>query len=377
MDFYAVLGLSRVATLVEIKRAYRRLARRYHPDINPGDDEAEARFKLIAEAYAILSDLDQRRVYDLTGRFEREEQQSERSYGFEGFDFSAGAASSAPTTFGDLFAEVLDSPSRQAAGESRRGADLHATLTVPFEDGVRGTERPVTVMRRQTCARCLGAGHRPTGFERCTVCQGAGSVRSVRGHMVFAKPCRRCGGRGTVAARCPRCNAYGVEVRSETVGVPVPPGTTDGAEIRLVGHGNAGLRGGPPGDLVVLIRVQPHAFFRREGDDLHVVVPVAVHEAALGARIDVPTLDGVSRLRIPAGTQSGQRFRLQQYGVPAVREGRRGDLVVEVRLVLPRTLDERSKELLRQFGELNSRDVRQDLLNAVAGGESAELESRT
>jgi molecular chaperone DnaJ len=369
MDFYAILGLPRVATLIEIKRAYRRLARRYHPDINPGDGEAEARFKQIAEAYAILSDLDRRRLYDLTGRAEGTSQEPDPlSYGFEGFDFSASAPSAGAPTFGDLFAEMFGAAGPRTAGDTRRGADVHATLGVTFEEAIRGAERTVTVMRRRTCTQCLGAGTLSTAAERCTVCQGAGTLRSVRGHMVFARPCGRCGGRGTVPARCPRCDAHGVEVRSETVAVAVAPGTADGAEMRLVGQGNAGLRGGPPGDLVVGIRVQPHRLFRREGDDLHVVLPIAVHEAALGARVDVPTLDAPARLRVPAGTQSGQRFRLRQRGVPSGRDGRRGDLVVEVRLVLPRALDERSKELLRQFGELNPGNVRQNPGEAVRPG---------
>jgi molecular chaperone DnaJ len=366
MDFYAILGLPRVATLIEIKRAYRRLARRYHPDINPGDGEAEARFKQIAEAYAILSDLDRRRTYDQTGRADMLGQEPDaRSYGFEGFDFSASVGAGAATTFGDLFADMFGAATRETADDTRRGADLHATLTVSFEEAVRGAERMVTVMRCQTCAHCLGAGQLTSAAERCAACHGAGALRSARGHMVFSKSCGRCGGRGTVPARCPRCGGHGVEVRSESVAVTVPPGTVDGAEMRLAGQGNAGPRGGPPGELVVGIRVQPHTLFRREGDDLHVVLPIAVHEAALGARVEVPTLDGPARLRVPSGTQSGQRFRLQQRGVPSGRDGRRGDLVVEVRLVLPRALDERSKELLRQFGELNPGNVRQDLGDAV------------
>jgi molecular chaperone DnaJ len=184
--------------------------------------------------------------------------------------------------------------------------------------------------------------------------------------MVFSKPCGRCGGRGVVPAACPRCHAHGVEIRSETVRIGVAPGTIDGAEIRLTAQGNAGIRGGPPGDLVVAVAVEPHPLFRREGDDLHVVVPIAVHEAALGARIEVPTPDGPARLRVPSGTQSGQRFRLRERGVPSPRDSQRGDLVVEVRVVLPRTLDERSKELLRQFGELNAFNVRRELLEAAA-----------
>ena len=367
MDVYAVLGLSRVATLVEIKRAYRRLARRYHPDINPGDGEAEARFKQIAQAYAVLSDVERRRTYDLTGRLEIVTLEAQaRSYGFEGFDFSASVSPSAATTFGDLFAEMFGGHAARQPTDAVRGADLHVPITMRLEDAAAGIEHPVTVTRRASCSECHGAGTRHTTAEPCPRCQGEGSLRSVRGHMVFAKPCTRCGGTGNLrVAPCRTCGGAGVEARSETTTVVVPAGTSDGAHIHVAGRGNAGLRGGPPGELIVVVHVDPHPLFRREGDDLHVIVPVATHEAALGAKIEVPTLKGPARLRIPAGTQSGQRFRVYQRGVPSPRDGRPGDLVVEVRLVLPRSLDERSKELLRQLGELHPENVRRELLEAA------------
>ena len=352
---------------VEIKRAYRRLARRYHPDINPGDGEAEARFKQIAQAYAVLSDVERRRTYNLTGRLEIVTFEAQaRSYGFEGFDFSASVSPSAATTFGDLFAEMFGGHAARQPTDAVRGADLHVPITMRLEDAAAGIEHPVTVTRRASCSECHGAGTRHTTAEPCPRCQGEGALRSVRGHMVFAKPCTRCGGTGNLRiAPCRTCGGAGVEARSETTTIVVPAGTSDGAHIHVAGRGNAGLRGGPPGELIVVVHVDPHPLFRREGDDLHVIVPVAAHEAALGAKIEVPTLKGPARLRIPAGTQSGQRFRVSQRGVPSPRDGRPGDLVVEVRLVLPRSLDERSKELLRQFGELHPEDVRRELLEAA------------
>ncbi|HVC20267.1 MAG TPA: J domain-containing protein [Vicinamibacterales bacterium] len=359
MDFYLVLGLSRGATVADIKHAYRRLARRYHPDINPGDRAAELRFRQIAEAYETLSDPDRRRQYD-TGGVRCPEPAV--SYGFEGFDFSVAAGPDAPT-FGDLFADVLQGRPAPGAGQGpERGADLHQTVALGFEEALRGGERTLTVVRREQCESCGGSGAQRTVDARCPYCHGAGSVRSARGHMVFSRACAHCGGSGRQRQRpCQACDGQGIQARGERVIIRIPPGVADGARLRIAGKGNVGRRGGATGDLYVAVQVEPHARFRREGDDLHVVVPLAIHEAGLGSRIDVPTPDGPARLRVPPGTQSGQRFRLRERGAPSPRDGRRGDLVVEVRLVLPALLDERSKELLREFGRINAEDVRREL----------------
>jgi molecular chaperone DnaJ len=227
---------------------------------------------------------------------------------------------------------------------------------------MRGGQHALTVMRREHCAACRGTGRLNIDETRCLHCHGAGTVKSARGHMVFSKPCVHCGGSGRQRqTRCPACGGERVEMRSEMLTIAMAPGLGDGARIRVAGKGNVGRGGGEDGDLYITLRVQPHPIFRREGDDLHVVVPLAVHEAALGAKIDVPSLDGPTRLRVPPGTQSGQRFRLRERGIPSPRDGRRGDLVVEARLVLPRMLDERSKELLREFGRINADDVRKEL----------------
>jgi molecular chaperone DnaJ len=206
---------------------------------------------------------------------------------------------------------------------------------------------------------CHGAGVLKTAEKSCFHCHGTGVVKSARGHMVFSKPCPHCGGLGTQAeARCPACGGHQLETRTELLMLQVPAGLPDGARIRVPGKGSAGRNGGEAGDLYVTLHVEAHPVFRRDGDDLHLVVPIAIHEAALGAKVDVPALEGTARLRIPPGTQSGQRFRLRERGAPSPRDGRRGDLVIEVRLVLPRLLDERSKELLREFGRINGEDVR-------------------
>lgn len=356
MDLYVVLGVQREATAGDIKRAYRRLARRWHPDINPGDREAAIRFRQVLEAYETLIDPDRRRRYDegslLPGRLV-----DPPTYGFAGFDFSARVHAEPTTTFGELFAEVFARRS-DAAAAPERGADIHARTTLAFEEMWHGIERTVTVTRQHACARCAGSGYHRASETRCVSCEGTGTVRSVRGHMVFSKNCPRCAGTGLLRQeRCEGCLGQGVLTRAESLTVRVPAGILDGARIRVPGKGHAGVRGGPPGDLFVDIAVEADARFRRDGDDVHVVVPVAVHEAALGARIEVATPDGAVRVRVPPGTQSGQRFRLRERGVPT-RTGGRGDLVVEVRLALPRVLDERSKELLREFGRINSESVR-------------------
>ena len=359
MDLYVVLGLTHGASESDIKRAYRRLARRFHPDINPGDHTAEARFRQILEAYETLIDPDRRSRYDSGAGMDGTNPR--RTSGFEGFDFSSrGVDHSA--TFGDLFAEVLsERGGSQPAAE--RGADLHHEAHLSFEEAFRGVERAFTVTRREACRPCGATGVTRAAVGACHLCQGTGAVRSVRGHMVFSRSCQACGGTGHQRPRaCDACGGTGHHARTETVHVRIPPGIADGGRVRVAGQGNAGIRGGDPGDLFVLVRVAPHAIYRREGDDLHLVVPIAVHEAALGARVDIPTPEGAARLRVPPGTQSGQRFRLRERGAVSTRDGRRGDFVVEVRLMLPKLLDERSKELLREFGRINGESVREHLL---------------
>jgi len=250
---------------------------------------------------------------------------------------------------------------RREDGDAERGADLHQAISVSFDEAIRGGQRAITVTRQEHCGACRGTGRLHVNESACPQCHGSGIVKSARGHMVFSKPCAPCGGSGRQRqAPCPACNGQRVHMQTEPLTIAVPPGLADGARIRVPGKGHAGRNGGEAGDVYVTVHVPAHAIFRREGDDLHLTVPVAVHEAALGAKIEVPSLDGPLRLRVPPGTQAGQRFRLRERGV-ASRDGHRGDLVVEVRLVLPKLLDERSKELLREFGRINAEDVRKEL----------------
>lgn len=360
MDLYEILGVAREAGEADIRRAYRRLARRYHPGINPGDAEARARFEQITSAFETLADPERRRRYD-RGETERPEA-GRPTFGFEGFDFSVQVAS-ASSTFGDLFADVLGRPGGAAgAAAGEPGADLHQAVTVSFVESLTGADRFVPITRQVTCRACGGAGALPIDPQPCAACQGRGQVRAARGHMVFTKACPACGGAGLRReAACRSCRGEGREARAESLQIHLPAGVADQAQVRVPGRGHAGRRGGRAGDLVLTVRVEPHPLVSRDGDDLRMAVPVALHEAALGAKIEIPTFEGPVRLRIPPGTQPGQRLRLRERGAPSLRTGARGDLIVEVKLVLPALLDERSKALIREFGELNGEDVRRGL----------------
>ena len=360
MDLYIVLGVDRGAPTGEIKRAYKRLARRLHPDINPGDREAAARFRQVLDAYETLMDPDRRRRYDAGQLSAADAEDAAETFGFAGFDFSHRVHAERTTTFGDLFEEVIAKRASRAAEGGEHGADIHARTQLTFEEAWHGVQRTVTVTRQDACRACAGSGFQRVAETRCVSCEGSGAVRSVRGHMVFAKTCPTCGGEGRLKQQeCGACRGQGVEPRSETLTVRIPPAVADGARVRISGKGHAGVRGGAPGDLLIDVSVAAHAVFRREGDELHMSVPIAIHEAALGAKIDIETPDGGVRLRVPPGTQSGQRFRLRDRGFPIRNGAQRGDLVVEVRMRLPKVIDERSKELLREFGRINGESVRE------------------
>ena len=351
MDLYSILGLSPGASAADIRRAYRRLSRRYHPDINPGDKAAETLYRRISEAYETLSDPDRRRSYDNSGG-SSQEATGRATFEFTGFDFSAAAHGSQAATFTELFAEVLHPTLPPDQERPQPGADIHATLTIPFEEAMRGVERQIVVTRQDVCPGCGGAGRVRTPELRCAPCQGTGKVRWARGHMVFTKSCAACHGSGRQRfERCVVCGGFGQHVRSESVMVPVPAGIVEGTRLRIPDRGHAGRRGARNGDLYVTVQIQPHDVFRRVGDDLCVDLAIGVHDAVLGTRVEVPSLEGPVRLRIPPGTQAGQRFRLRERGAPTLA-GTRGDLLVDVRIVLPQVVDERGKELMREFGKL-------------------------
>ena len=359
MDFYLILGVDRSASVREVKRAYTRLARKYHPDINPGDREAEAFYRQATEAYDTLRDPERRNAYDTHGR--RVPRNQEASIEFHGFDFSAPVPG-ASATFAELFSEVLHEAGHEATIPAQQGSDLHGDITLSFEEALMGAERRMIVSRLDACAACGGTGVRRAAETPCVRCAGAGTSHWQRGHMVFTKSCVHCGGTGRQRQQpCGSCRAEGVLSRTDEITIQVPAGVADGARMRVPHKGHVGRRGGVAGDLYITATVGDHRLFVRDGDDLRLEVPISVSEAVLGATFDVPTIEGRVRLRIPSGTSPGHQFRIKGQGARSPRTGERGDLIVTVSLALPRVKDERSKELLREFGQIHSTDVRSDL----------------
>jgi molecular chaperone DnaJ len=367
-DYYELLGVSRKASQKEIRQAYRKLARKYHPDLNPGDKSAEEKFKQVQEAYDVLSDAKKRQMYDQFGfDAERrtaappEQQQPGQNVNFDfgGFDFGGGTG----TNFRDLFSQFFrgGAGAGVATQEEEPGSDLEYGIEIDFWEAVRGTVKKVTISRLDTCETCRGTGVVGSP-QTCDVCKGTGQVTQVSGRMRFNVPCSRCGGTGQIRAICRVCGGEGRVRRAETIDVRIPAGVQSGSRVRVPSHGNAGTHGAPPGDLYFIIEVKPHPFFERHGDDLYEKVPITVSEAALGAKIEVPTLDGRSLLRVPPGTNCGQKLRLREKGVPSVRQpGKRGDLYVELQVVVPKPVDERVRNLLRDLARLEPEDPRQDL----------------
>lgn len=350
MDFYALLGLAPSASEPEIERAYRRLVRRYHPGINPGDRVAEQMYQQIQEAYRVLADAERRRTYDRGGAAPTTA--SDAPIAFEGFDFSASTNDATAATFSELFADVFRHAAREATAPTR-GADIVAQVSVTWRDAMRGGEIPLSVTRQDRCPACHGTGQVPRPSAVCQSCGGDGERRWARGHMVFTKPCADCGGAGRIAsAACRPCRGVGLAPRTEVVRFAIPAGVESGARLAVPGHGHAGAFGGPAGDLYVTVDVGEHAAFRRAGRDLHLAVPVGIHEAALGATIEIPTLGDPVPVTIPDGSNGGTTIRLRGYGVgfPAADAG---DLVLTLHLVLPPVLDARSQSLLREFGRAN------------------------
>ncbi|RPI20904.1 MAG: molecular chaperone DnaJ [Acidobacteria bacterium] len=371
-DYYEVLGVKRSASEGDIKKAYRRLARKHHPDVNPGDKRAEERFKEVQEAYDILSDPEKRKTYDRYG-FYREGQPGPEAGahpggGFQGFDFDLSGAGEASggRGFADIFSDLFGG--RKSRGEPRAGApetgrDLEYHITIPFMQAIKGTEARINVTHREVCARCGGSGSvSGSRTHTCPNCGGKGQVQQAHGPMRFATPCPQCNGSGRIrVGDCPVCSGSGTVQKGEALTVRIPAGVNNGSRVRVPGKGDAGEYGGLPGDLYLVIHVQPHHFFEREGNDIVCRVPLTVTEAALGAKIEVPTVDGKASMKIPAGTQSGQKFRLRGRGAPSLKGGVPGDQIVEVRVVLPKIRDERSKEILREFARLNPEDPRAEL----------------
>ncbi len=397
-DYYGILGVKKTATADEIRKAFRKLARKYHPDVNPNDKKAEEKFKEMSEANDILSDPKKRKIYDQLGFYSDNidpaaaEAAAQGGYGFrggagpsqkgggpvgfEGFDFSdfvggsgqrasqSGRGASSWGGFRDIFSGAFRGGHPQEAGP-QLGTDLEYQVNVDFWTAIRGGSLRLQITRQVVCPTCHGTA--ASGGETvCSECGGTGQVTQMGGRMKFNIECPRCGGSGHIRQECPTCHGQGTVARTETAEFRIKPGTRDGQRIRLAGKGNAGVRGGADGDLYLIVRIEPHPVFTRKADNIYVTVPVTITEAALGAKIEVPTIDGRTQLKIPPGTQTGQKLRLREKGVvSSSAEGTRGDQIVEVSIAVPKLQDERSKEILRELARLNPEDPRTALFSQV------------
>jgi molecular chaperone DnaJ len=379
-DYYGALGVAKNASAEDIRKAYRKLARKHHPDLNPGDKAAEERFKRVQEAYDILSDPKKKQMYDQYGFY------SENGFpqaggpapeqgphvNFRDFDFSdfmAGAGASQTEHepgggggFRDIFSQMFGRGGRAPKGAAaEKGADLEYALSIDFWQAIKGTQVKLSITRQDVCPTCHGTGSAGGNSTVCPECNGSGNVTQMAGAMRFNLTCPRCNGTGRLRNVCPACHGDGRVAHNETVDVRIPAGAQNGSRLRVAGKGNAGTMGAAPGDLYITLRVEPHPFFQRNGDDIEITVPVRIDEAGLGTKIEVPTIDGRALLKIPQGTQNGQKFRLRDKGVFNSRKNKRGDQIVEVKLKTPETHDERTRELLRELGKLHPEDPRKEM----------------
>ncbi|AXH62739.1 molecular chaperone DnaJ [Providencia huaxiensis] len=342
-DFYEVLGLERNASEKDIKRAYKRLAMKHHPDRNQGDKESEDKFKEIKEAYEVLSDEQKRAAYDQYGHAAFEQG------GMGGGGFGGGADFS--DIFGDVFGDIFGGGRRQQ--RPSRGSDLQYNMELTLEEAVRGVTKEIRIPTLETCDVCHGNGAKPgTSADTCSTCHGMGQVHMRQGFFSVQQPCPTCHGRGKVIKDpCNKCHGHGRVERYKTLSVKIPAGVDTGDRVRLSGEGEAGENGAPAGDLFVQVHVLPHNIFERDGNNLHCEVPINFADAALGGEIEVPTLDGRVKLKIPAETQTGKIFRMKGKGVKSVRGGLQGDLMCHIVVETPVKLNEKQKELLKEFGE--------------------------
>ncbi len=351
MDYYEVLNVERTATDTEIKAAYRKLAMQHHPDRNPNNPDAEEKFKLCSEAYAVLSDPDKRAAYDRFGHA------GVAGNGPAGNPFAGGnpfgAQGDLGDIFGDLFGEMFNMGGGRRPSRQQRGRDLNVNMKLEFEEAVFGVEREVKFRRSDKCEDCSGTGaENGRQPETCQQCGGRGQIRTQQGFFSVARTCPVCSGTGSVIRTpCKICGGDGRVAQEHTLMVKVPAGVESDTRIRYSGEGDAGRFGGPSGDLYVVLEVKPHKFFERDGDDLHCVMPISFPQAALGTELDIQTLDGTETLKVPEGTQSGKAFKLRGKGVPHLNAHGKGDLIVEVRVQTPSRLNKHQKDLLRQLSE--------------------------
>lgn len=380
-DYYQILGVKKDAKADEIKKAYRRLARKHHPDVNPNDKLSEDKFKEVQEAYDVLSDEKKRKVFDRFGYYADNLDADSpfagggagagtgnAGFDFSGFDFSGGQAGGAGggSSFRDIFSDLFSGGGGSARTQPeaprpmpKKGRDIEIPLAMSFEESFTGLTTNITVHRSEQCSRCQGAGDTGGPVVTCPTCKGSGQVMRTGGRLQFSQPCADCEGTGRRREPCSLCNGKGVTPKTEQVKIKIPAGVDTGSRVRIPKKGHGGRLGAEPGDLFILTNVGKHKFLERKGDNIYISVPISVPEAALGTRIEVPTVEGKAQLKIPAGTESGQKFRLRERGFPSLRNPTlRGDQFVEVKIMLPRVISEETKEVLRQFEKLNPENPR-------------------
>lgn len=352
-DYYEVLGVHRNASETEIKKAYRKLAIKFHPDKNPGDKSAEDQFKGISEAYSVLSDAQQRAIYDQYGH-------AGLNGGGGGGSYSTGGFSSSPfeDLFGDIFGDIFGNRTSQRS-RGRRGDDLRYNLSIRFEEAAFGLETKIQIPRYETCTTCDGIGAKPGTTPRvCPTCQGAGQVRIQQGFFSLTRPCPECHGEGQIIDQpCKDCGGSGRVRGKRTLSLKIPAGVETGSRLKLSGEGEPGLNGGPPGDLYVVIAVQEHPLFHREGQDVICEIPISFPQAALGCELEVPTLTEKLSIKVAPGTQSGKVVRLQGHGFPSLQGYARGDQLIVLRVEVPTSLTERQKELLEEFAREGGEEI--------------------
>ena len=351
-DYYDVLGVAKGASTDEIKRAFKKLAKKYHPDINKEED-AVAKFTEVQEAYEVLSDDQKRAQYDQFGHAAFQNGGAGAGYGGGDFDFGDIFGGGFGDIFGDIFGGSRGGGARQQG--PRRGADLQVQIEISFEDAAFGVSKKIKINRKETCTQCNGKGaEKPEDIQTCRDCNGAGRVRVARetpfGRMMSEQACPTCNGEGkTFKSKCSKCSGSGTTTENRTISVEIPSGIDDGQTVRLSGQGNAGEKGGPAGDLYVIVRVRPHEFFRRDGKDIYCEMPITFTQAALGAEIEIPTLTGKVKLSIPAGTQTDTEFRLREKGINALQGGSKGHQYVKVHVVIPKKLSKSQKEMIESL----------------------------
>lgn len=375
-DYYNILGIKKDAKGDDIKKAYRRLARKYHPDVNPNDKTSEEKFKEVQEAYDILSDEKKRKVFDRFGYYNdnldpdspfstgASSGASTGGFDFSGFNFEPGGSGSSSSSFRDIFSDLFGGSGAKREPEPprplpKKGRDIEIPLALSFEESFTGLTTNITVNRSEQCSRCQGAGDTGGPVVVCPTCKGTGQVMKTGGRLQFSQTCSDCEGTGRRRQPCSLCNGKGVTPKTEQVKIRIPAGVDTGSRVRIPKKGHGGRLGAEAGDLFILTNVGKHRYFTRKGDNIYVTIPITISEAALGTKIEVPTVEGKAQLKIPAGTESGQKFRLRERGFPSLRNPNlRGDQFIEVQIRLPRVISEETKEILRQFEKANPENPR-------------------